>query len=57
MKGSKPGHQSGFDIDEDDLMELVQFHEVIVASAIFGTEHKTLCTDLLDLIHIIFCSS
>lgn len=36
VKGSKPGHQSGFDIDEDDLMELVQFHEVIVASAIFG---------------------
>lgn len=36
VKGSKPGHQSGFDIDEADLMELQQFHEVIVASAIFG---------------------
>ncbi|XP_030931843.1 uncharacterized protein LOC115957677 isoform X2 [Quercus lobata] len=36
VKGSKPGDQSGFDIDEADLMELEQFHEVIVASAIFG---------------------
>ncbi|KAG2677821.1 hypothetical protein I3760_12G114700 [Carya illinoinensis] len=36
VKGSKPGHQSGFDIDEADLLELEQFHEVIVASAIFG---------------------
>lgn len=37
VKGSKPGYQSGFDIHEADLMELEQFHEVIVASAIFGT--------------------
>jgi hypothetical protein len=37
VKGSKPGYQSGFDIHEADLMELAQFHEVIVASAIFGT--------------------
>ncbi|KAF5460971.1 hypothetical protein F2P56_020803 [Juglans regia] len=36
VKGSKPGHQSGFDIDEADLLELEQFHEVMVASAIFG---------------------
>lgn len=36
VKGSRPGHQTGFDIDEPDLMELEQFHEVIVASAIFG---------------------
>ncbi|KAJ7948656.1 Inner membrane protein oxaA [Quillaja saponaria] len=36
VKGNRPGHQSGFDIDEADLMELEQFHEVIVASAIFG---------------------
>ncbi|XP_075671723.1 putative hexosyltransferase MUCI70 [Castanea sativa] len=36
VKGSKPGDRSGFDIDEADLMELEQFHEVIVASAIFG---------------------
>ncbi|XP_062170057.1 probable hexosyltransferase MUCI70 isoform X2 [Alnus glutinosa] len=36
VKGSKPGYQSGFDIHEADLMELAQFHEVIVASAIFG---------------------
>lgn len=37
VKGTKPGHKTGFDIDEDDLSELEQFHDVIVASAIFGT--------------------
>ncbi|PON68015.1 hypothetical protein PanWU01x14_098190 [Parasponia andersonii] len=36
VKGSKPGYQTGFDIDEADLAELEQSHEVIVASAIFG---------------------
>ncbi|KAG2681865.1 hypothetical protein I3760_11G163800 [Carya illinoinensis] len=36
VKGSKPGHHSGFNIDEADLLEMEQFHEVIVASAIFG---------------------
>uniref|UniRef100_A0A7C9EV00 TOD1/MUCI70 glycosyltransferase-like domain-containing protein n=1 Tax=Opuntia streptacantha TaxID=393608 RepID=A0A7C9EV00_OPUST len=36
VKGSRPGHQSGFDIDEADLSELDKYHDVIVASAIFG---------------------
>ncbi|CAH2036538.1 unnamed protein product [Thlaspi arvense] len=36
VKGTKPGHQTGFDIDEEILPELDQFHDVIVASAIFG---------------------
>lgn len=36
VKGIKPGQQSGFDIDEADLTELEQSHDVIVASAIFG---------------------
>ncbi|XWS52066.1 hypothetical protein CRYUN_Cryun11dG0035400 [Craigia yunnanensis] len=36
VKGSKPGHQTGFDFDESDLEELQQFHDIIVASAIFG---------------------
>lgn len=36
VTGSKPGHHTGFDIDEADLKELEQPHEVIVASAIFG---------------------
>ncbi|GAB4846425.1 hypothetical protein Ancab_025430 [Ancistrocladus abbreviatus] len=36
VKGSAPGQGSGFDIDEADLAELGQFHDVIVASAIFG---------------------
>jgi hypothetical protein len=37
VKGNRPGRQTGFDIDEADLMKLEEFHEVIVASAIFGT--------------------
>ncbi|XP_021287724.1 uncharacterized protein LOC110419144 [Herrania umbratica] len=36
VKGRKPGHQTGFDFDEADLAELQQFHDIIVASAIFG---------------------
>lgn len=36
VKGSRPGRGSEFDIDEDDLAELEQYHDVIVASAIFG---------------------
>ncbi|CAH9108033.1 unnamed protein product [Cuscuta epithymum] len=35
-KGCKPGDQTGFDIDASDLREMEEFHEVIVASAIFG---------------------
>lgn len=36
VKGTKPGHRTGFDIDDDIFPELDQFHDVIVASAIFG---------------------
>ncbi|KAL6561819.1 putative hexosyltransferase muci70 [Orobanche minor] len=36
VKGCRPGHQTGFDIDVADLEVLEQLHEVIVASAIFG---------------------
>ncbi|KAF8024130.1 hypothetical protein BT93_F1357 [Corymbia citriodora subsp. variegata] len=36
VKGQKPGRQTGFDIDEADLEEMEQYHDVIVASAIFG---------------------
>lgn len=36
VKGCRPGHQTGFDIDVADLSELEQVHKVIVASAIFG---------------------
>ncbi|XP_038897643.1 uncharacterized protein LOC120085624 isoform X5 [Benincasa hispida] len=48
VKGSKPGNQSGFDIDEADLLELEEFHEVIVASAIFETEAYMKNSSLLD---------
>jgi hypothetical protein len=36
IKGCRPGQKTGFDIDAADLMELEKFHDVIVASAIFG---------------------
>ncbi|CAA3009832.1 uncharacterized protein LOC111380393 [Olea europaea subsp. europaea] len=36
VKGCRPGDCAGFDLDVADLRELEQFHEVIVASAIFG---------------------
>ncbi|XAR56540.1 hypothetical protein NMG60_11037071 [Bertholletia excelsa] len=36
IKGCRAGYKTGFDIDEADLRELEQFHDVIVASAIFG---------------------
>ncbi|KAF5960217.1 hypothetical protein HYC85_001426 [Camellia sinensis] len=36
VKGCRPGYQTAFDIDEADLRELEQLHDVIVASAIFG---------------------
>ncbi|TYH74620.1 hypothetical protein ES332_D05G412900v1 [Gossypium tomentosum] len=36
VKRSKPGPQTGFDFDESDVAELQQFHDIIVASAIFG---------------------
>ncbi|XVF27637.1 hypothetical protein REPUB_Repub14bG0125500 [Reevesia pubescens] len=36
VKGSKPGHGTGFDIDDNDLLEMEQCHGVVVASAIFG---------------------
>ncbi|XP_068311302.1 probable hexosyltransferase MUCI70 [Pyrus communis] len=36
VNASKPGHRSGFDVDEADLMELEMYHDVIVASAVFG---------------------
>lgn len=53
VKGSKPGYQTGFDIDEADLMELGQFHEVIVASAIFGNHN---CRTFHDVCYLSFTS-
>ncbi|KAG6756446.1 hypothetical protein POTOM_039875 [Populus tomentosa] len=35
VKGNRPGFQTGFDIDEVDLMKLEDSHEVIVESTIF----------------------
>ena len=41
IKGCRAGDNTGFDIDLDDLKEMDEFHEIIVASAIFGTaEHE-----------------
>ncbi|KAG4971475.1 hypothetical protein AAZX31_13G221900 [Glycine max] len=36
VRGTKPGRNTGFDMDEDDLLEMEQCHGVVVASAIFG---------------------
>ncbi|KAL8205490.1 hypothetical protein R6Q57_009041 [Mikania cordata] len=36
IKGCRPGYKTGFDIDVSDLVELEQYHDIIVASAIFG---------------------
>ncbi|GMJ06723.1 MUCILAGE-RELATED 70 [Hibiscus trionum] len=36
VKGSKPGNGTGFDMDDDDLLEMEQCRGVVVASAIFG---------------------
>ncbi|KAK7369028.1 hypothetical protein VNO80_11062 [Phaseolus coccineus] len=36
LRGIKPGHKTGFDIDEADLSEMEQCNGVVVASAIFG---------------------
>ncbi|KAF5728682.1 F3H9.11 protein isoform 1 [Tripterygium wilfordii] len=36
VKGIKPGHQTGFDMDDSDLLEMEQCRGVVVASAIFG---------------------
>ncbi|KAK8704962.1 hypothetical protein V6N13_048573 [Hibiscus sabdariffa] len=35
VKGRKPGHGTGFDMDDNDLLEMEQCHGVVVASAIF----------------------
>uniref|UniRef100_A0A5B7AR64 TOD1/MUCI70 glycosyltransferase-like domain-containing protein n=1 Tax=Davidia involucrata TaxID=16924 RepID=A0A5B7AR64_DAVIN len=36
VRGIKPGRQTGFDIDDPDLLEMEQCRGVVVASAIFG---------------------
>lgn len=36
VKGIRPGHRTGFDIDDSDLNEMESCRGVIVASAIFG---------------------
>ncbi|WOG85162.1 hypothetical protein DCAR_0104349 [Daucus carota subsp. sativus] len=36
VRGTQPGHQTGFDIDDSDLHEMEKCKGVVVASAIFG---------------------
>ncbi|KAG2626197.1 probable hexosyltransferase MUCI70 [Panicum virgatum] len=36
VRGKKPGQGTGFDIKDDDLLEMEQCRELVVASAIFG---------------------
>ncbi|KAF3610467.1 hypothetical protein DY000_02047211 [Brassica cretica] len=37
VKGPQPGRNTGFDIDEADLLEMQQCRGIVVASAVFGT--------------------
>ncbi|KAK9001231.1 hypothetical protein V6N11_083019 [Hibiscus sabdariffa] len=36
VKGTKPGHGTGFDMEDDDVLEMEQCLGIVVASAIFG---------------------
>lgn len=36
VRGIKPGRNTGFDIDEDDLLDMEQCRGIVVASAVFG---------------------
>ncbi|CAL0309344.1 unnamed protein product [Lupinus luteus] len=36
VRGAKPGRNTGFDLDEDDLVDMEQCRGIVVASAIFG---------------------
>ncbi|CAJ1961686.1 unnamed protein product [Sphenostylis stenocarpa] len=36
VRGTKPGRNTGFDMDEADLLKMEQCHGIVVASAIFG---------------------
>ena len=36
VKGPQPGRNTGFDIDEADLLEMKQCRGIVVASAVFG---------------------
>ncbi|CAK9184176.1 unnamed protein product [Ilex paraguariensis] len=37
VRGVKPGHQTGFEIDDSDLLEMETCPGVVVASAVFGS--------------------
>ena len=39
VRGKKPGQGTGFDIKDDDLLEMEQCRELVVASAIFGNHN------------------
>ncbi|XP_058763568.1 probable hexosyltransferase MUCI70 [Vicia villosa] len=36
VRGIKPGRNTGFDMDEDDLLDMEQCRGIVVASAVFG---------------------
>lgn len=42
VRGVKPGRQTGFDIDDSNLLEMDSCRGVVVASAIFGTIYPCL---------------
>ena len=40
VKGPQPGRNTGFDMDEADLLEMKQCRGVVVASAVFGSASR-----------------
>ena len=38
VRGVRPGHQTGFDIDDSDLLEMESCQGVVVASTIYGID-------------------
>lgn len=46
VRGSRPGHQTGFDIDDSNLLAMESCRGVVVASAIFGIDLSILVKSL-----------
>ncbi|GMH22785.1 hypothetical protein Nepgr_024628 [Nepenthes gracilis] len=60
VRGTKPGHGTGIDIADADLLDMEQCHGIVVASTIFGTATdltvSTLCAIVDDmLIYLLLC--
>lgn len=50
VRGIKPGRNTGFDIDDYDLLEMETCQGVVVASAIFGIDLLKFTHSLISLL-------